>query len=125
MSVRKVIAISVALSVVWASDGWAACRRVILPEIVGVAVFKHYRHDGGEVVDVISNDDVVRYYMTVGSKAKVRKLQFGKVRQAGWVPRNILSQQRLPCVVRQPAGGQQAHSLFDLFQLFFDSFKPL
>jgi hypothetical protein len=61
-------------------------------------VFKHYRTDGGEVVDVVVNNDVVRHYRTVGSKARVRKLQVGKVGQGGWMPRNILSQRPVPCV---------------------------
>jgi hypothetical protein len=130
MSIRIIVATAIVLRVVGASDALASCRNVMLPEIVGVAVFKHYRHDGGEVVDVLSNNDVVRYYRGLGSKAKVRRLVLGKVRQAGWVPKDILSQQRIPCVVPQPVREQQSVGvqglrLFNLFQLFLDNFKPL
>jgi hypothetical protein len=126
----RIIALVAVLSIAWASDALASCRHVTLPEIVGVAVFKHYRHDGGEVVDVLSNHDVVRYYRGLGSKVKVRRLVLGKVRRAGWVPKGILSQQRIPCVVPLPAREQQSVGvqgvpLFDLFQLFLDSFKLL
>jgi hypothetical protein len=130
MLMRLVTVVAVILQVIWASGAAASCRRVTVPEIVGVAVFKHYRHDGGEVVDVVINNDVVLYYRGLGSKAKVRKLQLAKVRQAGWVPKSVLSQQRVPCVSR-PAPGQPgeiaqgAPFLFDWFQLLFDRFKPL
>jgi hypothetical protein len=131
MLMRIVAAIAVASNVILVSDAWASCRRVMLPEIIGVAVFKHYRHDGGQVVDVVINNDLVRHYRTVGSKAKVRKLQLGKARGAGWVPRSILSERQVPCVLPRPVREQQGASLqgapllFDMFQLLLDSFKPL
>jgi hypothetical protein len=131
MLIRIVAAMAVAINAIWASDAWASCRRVVLPEIVGVAVFKHYRHDGGQIVDVVSNNDLVRYYRTVGGKARVRRLQLDKMRQAGWVPKSILSERQVPCVLSRPvrqqqnASLQEAPPLFDLLQLFFEGFKPL
>jgi hypothetical protein len=98
MLIRPVIVVAVALNIIATPDARASCRRVQVPEIIGVAVFKHYRADGGEVVDVVINKDVVRHYRTVGGKAKVRKLQVGKVRQAGWVPRGILLRRPVSCV---------------------------
>lgn len=123
MLTRTAIAIAMALSVIVVSDAWASCKGVELPEIMGVAVFKHYRHDGGEVVDVLINNDVVRYYRTLGSKAKIRKLQFGKSRRAGWVPKSVLSKRQVPCVLQRPASEPKAPRPFDLFELFFDSLK--
>jgi hypothetical protein len=67
----------------------------------------------------------------VGSKAKVRKLQIDKVRQAGWVPKHVLSTRQVPCTFCRPVREQQGVSpqrvppLLDLFQLFLDSYKPL
>jgi hypothetical protein len=124
MFIRIIVATAVTLSVVGASDAWALCRRVTLTYGVGVPVFKHYRHDGGQVVDVVSNDDLVRYYRSVGSKAKVRKLQLDKVRQVGWVSRDVLSKWKVPCTLYRPTREQQATYLFDLFQRFLDGFKP-
>jgi hypothetical protein len=98
MSLRTATAMAVAWSIIVVSDLSASCRRVKVPEIIGVAVFKHYVTDGGEVVDVVINNDVVHLYRTLGSKAKVRKLQVDKVRQAGWVPRDILLKRPVPCV---------------------------
>jgi hypothetical protein len=92
------IAIAVALSVIVVSDAWTSCRRVKVPEIIGVAVFKHYVTDGGDVVDVVINNDVVRFYRTLGNKAKIRKLQVDKIRQAGWVPRDVLLRGSVRCV---------------------------
>ena len=124
MLIRAAIAIAMALGVIAVSDAWASCKKVELPEIIGVAVFKHYRHDGGEVVDVLVNNDVVRHYRTLGSTAKVRKLQIGRSRQAGWVPRSALSKRQVPCAVQRPASDPKAPRPFDLFELFFDSLKP-
>jgi hypothetical protein len=98
MLIRPVIGVALILSVIAVSDVRASCRRVNVPEIIGVAVFKHYLTDGGEVVDVVINNDVVRYYRTLGSKAKVRKLQVDKLRQAGWVPKNVLLRRSVSCV---------------------------
>lgn len=121
---RIIAAIALALSVIGPSDAQASCRRVTLAYGAGVPVFKHYRHDGGQVVDVVIKDDVVRYYRGVGSKAKVRKLQFDKVRQAGWVSRDVLSERKVPCASYRPASERQATDLLDLFHLFLDGFKP-
>jgi hypothetical protein len=101
MSIQTIIAIAAASVVIWASEAWASCRRVAVPEIIGVAVFKHYRTDGGEVVDIVGNRDVVVLYGTLGSKAKVRKLQVDKVRLAGWVPRDVLMRRPVPCVANR------------------------
>jgi len=103
MLIRIAIAIAVALSVIATSDAWASCRRVKVPEIIGVAVFKHYQTDGGEVVDVVGNRDVVVFYGTLGSKAKVRKLQVDKIRQVGRVPRDVLLRRSVPCVAYRGA----------------------
>jgi hypothetical protein len=124
MLIRAAIAVAMALSVIVISDARASCKKITLPEIIGVAVFKHYRHDGGEVVDVLINNDVVRHYRTLGSKAKVRKLQIGKSRQAGWVPKSVLSKRQVQCVSQRPASEPKVR-LFELFDLFFDSIKPL
>jgi hypothetical protein len=121
---RIIAAILLALSVIGVSDARASCRRVTLTYGVGVPVFKHYRQDGGQVVDVVIKDDVVRYYRGVGSKAKVRKLQFDKIRQVGWVSRDILSKWKVPCALYRPASGRRATYPFELFQLFLESFKP-
>jgi hypothetical protein len=125
MFTRIIAAILLALSVIGASDARASCRRVTLTYGVGVPVFKHYRQDGGQVVDVVIKDDVVRYYRGVGSKAKVRKLRFDKARRVGWVSKDILSKWKVPCALYQTASERQAANLFDLFQRFLDSFKPL
>jgi hypothetical protein len=98
MSMQTIIAIGVAASIFGVSGACGSCRRVAVPEIVGVAVFKHYHTDGGEVVDIVGNRDVVVLYGRLGSKAKVRKLQVGKLRLAGWVPRNVLLRRPVPCV---------------------------
>lgn len=124
MLIRAAIAVAMALSVIVVSDAWASCKKVTVPEIIGIAVFKHYRHDGGEVVDVLINNDVVRYYRTLGSKARVRKLQMDVSRQAGWVPRSVLSKRQVQCVSQRPAGEPKVPRLFDLFELFFDSLEP-
>ena len=115
MLIRLIIAI--ALSIVDFSAAAASCRRVNVPEIIGVAVFKHYVTDGGEVVDVVFNKDVVRYYRTLGSKAKVRKLQVGKVPRVGWVPRNILMSRSVSCVAYR-GSSQPPSSSFPLLDLF-------
>jgi hypothetical protein len=124
MFTRIIAAIALALGVIGASDAWASCRQVALAYGVGVPVFKHYRQDGGQVVDVVIKDDVVRYYRSLGGKAKVRKLQLDKVRQVGWVSKDILSKWKVPCALYRPVSERRAAHLFDLFQLFLDSFKP-
>jgi hypothetical protein len=101
MLMRIAVAIAVALNVIWASDVWASCRRVILPEGVGTPVFKHYVTDGGQAVDVVINNDLVRFYRAAGGKAKVRKLQIDKMRKAGWVPKEILSRQHVSCTMHR------------------------
>jgi hypothetical protein len=127
MLIRTATTIAVALNVIGASDAGASCRRVEVPDIIGIAVFKHYRHDGGEVVDVLLNNDVVRYHRTVGRKALVRKLQIGKRRKTGWVSRSVLSKRQVSCVAYQQPheeGAPRVH-LPDWLQLFLDRLKQL
>ncbi len=113
MLIRAAIAIAMALSVIAISDVWASCKKVELPEIIGVAVFKHYRHDGGEVVDVLVNNDVVRHYRTLGARLRSASFKLaGHVRPVGCLGALYLSGKfRVPYSDRQACPRHPVHSI--------------